>query len=257
MATKKESAALTEKNNAGFAALADKNFAAKAREELDGLGLTFERVKIPAGASTAFELPTEGEETETAKEFPAVILYHHPLNAYYESKYAGGSNPPDCGSFDGKTGTGGKDCATCPHNRFGTGENGAKACKNKRRVYILREGECFPLLLTLPTGSLRAFAKYLKTQLAKRRTSSSVITRFSLKKATSGGGIAFSQAAFAFERALTSEELALIKPLSEEMKTYAAQVGFDAALPEDDAVPDNIDPETGEIIEPIEPLGGR
>jgi hypothetical protein len=256
MATKKESAALTAQNHTGFAVLADANFAVKAREELDGLDLTFERVKIPAGGSTAFELPTENEETETVKEFSAVILYHHPLNAYYESKYTGGSNPPDCGSFDGKTGTGGKDCATCPHNRFGTGENGAKACKNKRRVYILREGECFPLLLTLPTGSLKAFAKYLKTQLAKGRTSSSVVTKFSLKKATNSGGIAFSQAVFAFERALLPEELALIKPLSEEMKTYAARVGFDAAAPED-AVPDDIDPETGEIIEHIEPLGGQ
>jgi hypothetical protein len=237
--------------NSGYAALANANFSAMVGEELDGLDLSFERVKIPAGGATAFELPTEGEDTEMVKEFSAVILNHHPLNAFYETKYTGDSNPPDCGSFDGRFGKDnpGGDCATCPHNQYGTGENGSKACKNKRRVYILREGEVFPLLLTLPTGSLKAFTKYLKTQLSKGRASSGIVTRFALKKVTNAGGIAYSQATFTFDRALTTEEYALIKPLSEQVKAYAGNVGFDSTASDDETI--NIDTETGEVIPPL------
>jgi hypothetical protein len=224
----KENTALAVQNG-GFTALSNTNFNAMVSGELDGLDLSFERVKIPSGGSTAFELPTENEETETVKEFSAVILYHHALNAYYNTKYTGGSNPPDCGSFDGKIGEGnpGGSCADCPNNQFGTGENGSKSCKNKRRVYILREGEVFPLLLTLPTGSLKAFTKYLKTQLSKGKTSSEIVTKFGLKKVTNSGGIAYSQAVFTLDRALTPEELAVIKPISEQIKTYASRVAFD------------------------------
>jgi hypothetical protein len=132
-----------------FTTLADTNFAALVSGELDGLDLSFERIKIPSGGATVYELPSEGDDTESVKEFSAVILDHHALNSYYATKYTGGSNPPDCGSFDGKTGEGnpGGSCKTCKYNQFGTGENGAKACKNKRRVYILREGEMFPICL--------------------------------------------------------------------------------------------------------------
>jgi hypothetical protein len=240
--------------NGGFNVLADTNFAELVSGELDGLDLSFERVKIPSGGATVYELPTEVDDTESVKEFSAVILFHHPLNAFYATKYTGGSNPPDCGSFDGKIGEGepGGLCADCPNNQFGTGENGAKACKNKRRVYILREGEMFPMLLSLPTGSLKAFTKYLKTQLSKGRTSNAVVTRFSLKKMTSASGVQYSQAVFSFDRSLAPDEYALIKPFSEQIKAYASRVGFDADGAANDEV--SIDPESGEIIEP---LGGK
>jgi hypothetical protein len=142
--------------NTGFLTLANNNIGAMMAEELDGLDAGFERIKIPSAGSTVFEMPGEGDDTESVKEFSAVILYHHPLFAYYKSKYTGGNNPPDCGSFNGIAGEGnpGGNCKACPLNQFGSGENGAKACKNRRRVYVLKEGEIFPLLLSLPTGSL-------------------------------------------------------------------------------------------------------
>jgi hypothetical protein len=252
MATNNENTQLTTQSS-GYLTLADSDFAAMVSGELDGLDLSFERIKIPSGGATVYELPTDGEDTESVKEFSAVILYHHPLNAYYATKYTGGSNPPDCGSFDGKVGEGipGGDCKKCAYNQYGTGENGSKACKNKRRVYILREGEMFPMLLTLPTGSLKNFTKFLKGQLSKNRFSYMFVTRFSLKKVTNSGGIAYSQAVFAFDRILTAEELAVIKPFCEQIKAFANRIGFDNDAGEDDLF---VDPETGEIIEP---LGGQ
>ena len=220
----------------GFLALADFNMDQTMAEELEGLEGGFDRVKIPAGGTTMFELPgDEADEPEGVKEFSAVILYHHPLQQYYATKYTGGSNPPDCGSFDGVMGEGepGGVCANCPLNQFGSGENNSKACKNRRRVFLLREGELFPLILSLPTGSMKEFSRYIKRLLSKGKKS-----------------IAYSQAQFSLDRPLTSEEQILITKLSEQVKGYSRTVGFDMEEVSEAEVP-FVDPETGEVIPPL------
>ena len=244
MATKKD--ALVAQDT-GFLALANADLGAMMAEELDGLDAGFERIKVPSGGGIMFEVPGEDGDPEAVKEFSAVILHHHPLHAYYATKYTGGNQPPDCASFDGVTGEGepGGPCRKCPLNQFGSGENGAKACKNRRRIYVLREGEIFPLLLSLPTGSLQEFTRYIKRLLSKGRKSNAVVTRFTLKKATNSGGVVYSQAQFAIDRPLSPEEHALIEKLSEQVKAYARRVGFD------EDVPPEVDPDTGEVIEPL------
>ena len=113
---------------------------------------------------------------------------------------------------------------------------------------MLREGEIFPLLLSLPTGSLKEFSRYIKRLLSKGKKSSAVVTRFSLKKATNSSGIAYSQAQFAIDRELANEEYALVSKLSEQVKAYSQRVGYDVE-PLD--VEYSVDPETGEVIEPL------
>ena len=134
----------------GFAVLANMDILNEAMaEDCQGMEFTFDRVKLPAGGGTAFELPAaDGEEAEMVKEITGVIVYNHPAYALYMDKYAGGNNPPDCGSFDGIMGVGnpGGKCADCPYNKFGSGDGQSKLCKNKRLLYILREEELFPLI---------------------------------------------------------------------------------------------------------------
>ena len=233
-----------------YTALKDFNLAEAMNDELSGMDVSFDRVTIPAAGGTAFELPGElPGETEAAKEFSGVILYHHPLFTYYRERFTGGNNAPDCGSYDGVTGVGepGGCCAHCPLNQFGSGENGGKACKNKRRIYILREGELIPILLTLPTGSMKAFAVYVKRLLAKGKKTSGVVTRFSLQKVQNAGGIAYSQAQFAVARLLTEEELPYIAAMAEQVKAFATRVGYEVEAVSAEAV----DPETGEILPPL------
>jgi len=243
-----------ETENAGFLSLADNDLSGLLEGELEGLDLKFERIKIPSAGSTVFEVPGEDGESDAVKEFSAVILLHHVLNCYYKSKYVGGSNPPDCGSFDGIIGVGdpGGECAKCPLNRFGSGENGSKACKNRRRIYVLREGEVFPLLLSLPTGSLNEFTKYIQRLLTKGRKSNMVVTRFSLRKATSTGGVTYSQAQFAIDRPLSPEEIVYIEKQTDLLKSYSRSVAFDTEreteLPDTDYTVNEV---TGEIIEPL------
>lgn len=236
----------------GFTALANNNILEEAMtDEYAGLEFSIDRVKLPAGGGTAFEVPSEdGEDTEMVKDITGVILYNHPAFAYYASAFAGGHAAPDCSSIDGVTGVGmpGGDCRNCPMNKFGSGEGQSKLCKNKRMLYILREGELFPITLSLPTGSLKTFTNYVKRQLTKGRKISQIVTKISLKKATSAAGIAYSQAVFTFERALTPEEVAAVSGVAESCKAYAANLS--PAMIADDDIP-FVDPETGEVVEAL------
>ena len=181
-------------------------------EEMDGLTMTFDRVKIPAGGALAFEVPGEDPDSpDTVKELIGVMAYHHPMNVYWPDSFTGQGNPPQCSSMDGKTGIG-KDgkrqaCIECPLLAWGSGEGGVgRACKQIHRVYLLRSGAQFPLLLTIPRSSLSNFASYIgKRVLASGKRGYEVVTKITLKKAVSSGGITYSQAVFTLVGALTPE----------------------------------------------------
>jgi len=193
-------------------------------EEMDGMTPSFERIKIPAGGGVAFELPGDDPDSpDMAKEFKAVILYHHPINTYYKDKFDGASNPPECGSMDGRMGLSSDGeivtCSECAFSKFGSSEDGkGKACKQKRRMYLLREGELLPTILTLPTGSLGEFSKFVMRLLGKGQKSNQVVTKFSLKKAQNAGGITYSQAVFCVDRKLSEDEQVNIAKMSAQVK---------------------------------------
>ena len=235
----------------GFSAVAAMDMISEAMsDDCAGLDFKFDRIRIPSGGMTAFEVPSEdGESSELEKEIICVLLYSHPANSYYVQAYQGGSNPPDCGSFDGVTGIGspGGSCRVCPYNQFGSGGGKAKACKNRRMLYLLRENEVFPYILNLPTGSLKGFTKYVQSLLARGRRPHQVVTKISLRKAASSSGIDFSQAVFKVVRALDAEEQKNIDAFAAQMRNYAASLTM-ASMAEEAAF---ADAETGEVIEPL------
>ena len=206
------------------------NLAELFSEELDGLRPSFDRIRIPSGGGLAYEVPGDDPNNpESVRDFCAVILYHHPANSYYREKFTGGSNPPDCSSIDGKAGivteTGEyRDCRTCPFARFGSGENGGMACKQKRELFLLREDEMLPVLMTLPTGSLPEFTKYITRLVTKGLKANHVVTRFSLKRAQNSTGISYSQAVCSMDRVLSPEEKKNVAAMTEQVKLIAAQV---------------------------------
>ena len=230
MATKKNTnTEMTVVENSGYLT-ETVNLAELFSEELDGLRPSFEKVKIPAGGGLAYEVPGDDPNSpDSAKEFSAVILYHHPINSYYKDKFTGANNPPDCSSVDGKIGivseTGEcRDCKSCPLAKFGSGENGGLACKQKRRMYILREGEMLPMIMTLPTGSLGEFTKYVTRLVTKGMKANSMVTRFSLKRAQNSTGINYSQVVCSVDRPLTLAEKKNIAAMNEQVKLIAGKV---------------------------------
>ena len=218
-------------------------------EELEGLGVTFDRVKIPSGGGLAFEIPLDDDEVDTVKEIVGVIVDHHRVNAYWPAAFSGQGQPPACSSMDGKTGAAPPDsevawagreqsCATCPLNQWGSDENGSgKACKNMVRLYILREGEAFPLMLTLPPTSIRNWANYLaKRVLGRGLRPHQVVTKIGLKREQSRGGIAYSQATFKLVGVLPEDVQQRMAAYSQSIKRVTRGI----SITEDDyAVPGN------------------
>ena len=239
----------------GFNSLTGMNFLSEAlNDECAGLEFSLDRIKIPAGGMTAFEVPTgDGESSELEKEIECVILLSHPANAFYREAYKGGSNPPDCGSFDGAMGVGspGGSCKTCPYNQFGSGEGKSKACKNRRMLYLLRENELFPMMLNLPTGSLKGFTKYVQSLLTVHKRPHQVVTKISLRKASSSTNIDYSQAVFKCVRALDENEQKNIDAMIEQVRGFAANLTTASLAVAEDADNPFVDPETGEIIRPL------
>ncbi len=200
-------------------------------EEMDGLETTFDRVKIPAGGGLTFEVPGEDpEEPEMSKEIIGIIVDKHPVNAYWEEEYSGANTPPTCVAIDGKFGVGhpGGQCSSCPLNEWGSDEGQkGKACKNLHRVYILRSGESFPILLTLPPTSIKNFSGYIaKRVLSKGLRTSDVVTSVTLKKTANAKGIPYSQAVFKVAGVLNPEQRKTMKDYVASIKTTTREIGI-------------------------------
>ena len=136
-------------------------------EDADGLQMSFPRVKIPAGGTLQFEMPSDDPDNpDYEKNLVGVILHNHATCAYWPagSEYDDDTTPL-CSSVDGKVGIGtpGGACAACVMNRFGSAPDGSKgkACKNMRILYLLRSGEYMPLQINLPPTSIKPFKDFL------------------------------------------------------------------------------------------------
>ena len=201
-------------------------------EELDGMGqVPFDAVKIPSGGGLSFELSGDDPDNpETAQTLTGVIVHHHPVNVYWEHDFDGAGGLPDCSSPDGHHGIHAKtgevlDCASCPYNQFGSGKGNSKACKNTHRVYLLRENEPLPILLTLPPTSLRAFKDYLaKRLIMKGKRSTDVLTSIKLKREKNADGIAYSACVFTKAGDLTPDQIAAVKPVAAWVKGISSRV---------------------------------
>jgi len=224
--------------------------------EYEDIAPEFPRVKIPAGGALAFELPNPDDPDDpiASKTIEGVIVYQHNANAYWEDTDGSGS-PPDCSSQDGHTGYGapGGACAACPYNQFGSGEGGlGKACKNMRNIYLLRDGDMLPLLISLPPTSLKAFQVYANNIRFAGRALSGVRTQVSLKK-QEGNGNTYSVAVFRMTGTLAPALAETGKQYAAEIRSSIKQLRADRSAPEGDynipgaSTTGSMDPETGEL----------
>ena len=161
-------------------------------EDMDGIQLNFQQVKVPAGGALQYEIPTEDPDNPDYNRYlEGVILYHHPSNAFWPEAEDGENDenaPPQCQALEGKLGRGspGGLCASCGYNRFGTRGKG-KACKNMHMVYLLRSGEFMPLQISLPPTSIKPFNEFVsRAFLLRRRGLCSAVVQLGLKKMNNG-----------------------------------------------------------------------
>lgn len=159
--------------------------------------------KVGSGGVKVFQF-TNGNKDIVMEKFQGIIIAHHKNNALFpaaaddEEKM---NKPPVCASLDGITGvvreTGEcKECATCPHNIFGTDGKG-KACKNMHRLYILMEGCPIPVTLSLPPTSLELWRNYAIMDVAAAGLDmSEVVTEFGLINEVNDAGQKYSIVTF-------------------------------------------------------------
>lgn len=200
-------------------------------EEMDGLGnIPYDKVKIPSGGGAAFEIPTDDEDNpDVVTEIVGVILDHHPVNGRWKEAYNGSDDKPLCSSYDGKQGIDAEsgeiiNCDECPYNEFGSAADGrGKACKNSHRVYVLRESNPVPLVITLPPTSIKYARDYFaKSIVLKGMRCYDAITKITLKKEKSADGIAYSRVCFTFVDKLVAGQAMLTKEMAETIKANRA-----------------------------------
>ena len=183
--------AMVENKNITLPAMLEGDFNSEdLADDFEGLQLSFQRIKIPGGGTLQFEIPGDDPENpDYAKTIEGVIVFNHSACAYWpEGSEYDDNVPPLCSSVDGKTGYGepGGACAVCELNKYGTDGKG-KACKNMRHLYILRDGEYMPILLSLPPTSLRPFNDFMNASfVTRRRPTYASVVQIGLKRVDNG-----------------------------------------------------------------------
>ncbi len=212
---------------------------AAIREELSDMDrVPYGRIKIAAGGVNIFQVFEPGEEEAVpAQTIEGVIMLSHKSNGLWSKPFGSGdSKVPDCSSIDGVYGTVTEtdeivECASCPCNAFGSakgGEGRGKACKNMRRLYIMRRGDIFPMVLTLPPTALSAYDSYRTKVMLGRKKMANVMTRISLKSAQNKDGVAYSTPIFEAVGVLDGVEAAAMRAYSEALNSSAQRVGVTA-----------------------------
>lgn len=199
-----------------------------------------DRIRIPAGGGTTWEVPTAEGETEPAKVLRGIIVHHKTARAYWESSLeeSGGGSPPDCSSADGKMGNGtpGIACASCPMNKFGSdSRERGKACKEMKLLFLLKPDSLLPIVVVLPPTSLVPFKKYLMRLTSAAVPYSRVETEIKLEKDQNADGIDFAKASFKATQRLDPESAEFVATYAKSMRGAfeGVEVTADDAAPQD------------------------
>ncbi len=205
----------------------------------------FERIKVPAGGGTAWTVQgLDGEEIE--KELAGIIVAWRDTRAYWSvpMEQSDGNMPPDCYSLDARTGVGkpGIECHKCEFAKFGSGPKGeGQACKLVRQLFLLREENLLPEIVSLPPSSIKPARQFFMRLASKAAPCYSLVTKIGLEKTKNAQGIVYSKATFTSGGRLTPEQTARVKE-------YAAMVQpFLAAAPSAPTAKD-IHNSEGEVI---------
>lgn len=236
-------------------------------EDMEGLQMSFRRVKIPAGGSLQFEVPSDDPDRPGYTDYlEGVILYNHASNAYWpEGSEFDDNTPPLCQAVFGNIGYGepGGLCADCMLNQFGSVSKGnGKACKNMRVLYLLQSGEFMPIELSLPPTSIRPFNDFVSGAcLARKRAIFGSVVRIGLRRESSNG-FTYSVATFRKVYDFTGEELAGVKAyattfrnqaklsLEQRVESYKALAEGDVEVADGPIqLPDNDAHFTGDVID--------
>lgn len=193
----------------------------------------FDRIRIPAGGGTTWEVPTI-EGIDSRRSLDVVVLHARLGRSYWSSSLdsgAGESTPPDCSSPDARVGFGtpGGECSSCPMAQWGSDPKSERgqACKLRNLLLVLLGDSIMPVVLSLPPTSLKPWKQYAMRLSGRGVPYYGVVTRFSLEKRTSGSQ-SFSVAMPAFGAKLSAEELSQVKAFRAQFEETFRAVKIEA-----------------------------
>ena len=169
------------------------------------------QIRFPSGGSLSFQVHDAFSGDNEVREVSGVIIHHNFFRTYWKTSVeeGGGGTPSDCWSDDLVTGIGdpGGSCRTCPYARFGSADKGkGQACGQRRRLFVLREGEMLPSLLVVPPSSLKTSVDFMLGLASRAIAHELVVVQLSLEKAQNGAGVAFSKLKMKATAKLTGDQ---------------------------------------------------
>lgn len=183
-----------------------------------------------------------GDEEEPATAIDMVIITANPnlTRTYYKGTYnEDNSDKPTCYSNDGVAPAPdveekqAKTCALCPHDRWGSGNEGrGKACRSSRRVAVAAPNRLDdPLLLRLPITSATALRDYAKDLHHRGVEVHTVLTRLRFDVNSPTPLLTFKPMAF-----LGEATLAQVEQLQDSV-LVAQIIGTEEPMAHDDEAP--------------------
>lgn len=227
------------------------------RENFGATGLRLsdvDRIKIPGAGGTHWLVPSiTNADGDATKELTGVIVAWADKKAWWSKQFGtdGSASPPDCKSEDMVHGlglptialnqketllvdegkaqgqptrdTGGWLCSTCPHNVFGSAQQGGgKACKDMRFIVMVLADAVLPVLVRIPPTSLLPIRQYFKRLAAGGKRYYGTVTTLTLKVEKNDSKIDYAVIVPTAARFLSAEELggaqayhALFQPMLE------------------------------------------
>lgn len=200
-----------------------------------------DKITVPSGGGTIWEVPTF-DGAEGMKSIKGIIVHKNNRRAYWATNDPSG-DPPDCSSQDCVHGEANQEteaglqilsdnpnmlCKECPLNQWGsaTDDSGAqtrgKACKETTQLFILREGENLPNVVSVPPGSLANLKKYLLKLPVKYFY---CVTELSLESDKNDRGTKFSKINFKLADFVDDESREAVAGYAESMSGVLSQVG--------------------------------
>lgn len=179
----------------------------------------------------------QDELGETFKELVGVVVFKQKTRGYWPKDQADDDKVPACSSQDGITGIDRDqvvhDCATCPFNAWGTGvdENGdptkGKACKEMRRLFIVRRGNVMPETVRMSPMSLKPHDKHFSARLQRGIADIDRQTVITLHQEGSGKKI-YAVADFKLGDEIPMEQRIKFAAMRSAVKEFAEKMGVTA-----------------------------
>lgn len=190
------------------------------------------RVKTPAGGGTTWQWTDATGNEQTSKVIRGILAAYVPQGTLWGSETPQKGELPVLQTYDLTTarrvndsigdldpdaleacriGDRLYDWTRLPWNEFGSGPKGfGKRCKEARLLFVLQEGETWPVVLSAGPGSLKNITGFIK-KLSVPHYRCEI--EFSLTKTESSGGIDYSMIVPKLTRTLTREEGDVIRRL--------------------------------------------